>query len=105
MAAGTPFNAWVLRILFIILTVITLGGAALLYLALWWLLPQESLIADRRRGGALETLLALVVIGVSVGVWVAGQLDALAGPGGGSLFLPVMLVVLSAVFFLRQVRG
>jgi hypothetical protein len=90
--------------MFIVLTVGTLGAAALLYVALWWALPQESLIA-RRRASPSRVVAVIVLVVVMVGVWIAQYLGWLQTSGGQELFWPVILLVLSAVFFLRQVRG
>lgn len=102
LAARSPVGAWALRVAFIILTPLSLGLAALIYVALWWLLPQESLIADVG-GGLWRFLLVLVVIGGSVALWLGREADWLAAPDGQSLFFPALFLLFSAIFFIRQI--
>src|SRR4026207_1219314 len=59
LGALLPVNPWVFRVIFVILAVMTLGAFAALYVLLWWLIPQESLVG-RQRGGA--GLLLLVIL-------------------------------------------
>jgi phage shock protein PspC (stress-responsive transcriptional regulator) len=104
LAADLRLNAWLLRLVFIALTIISLGLFALVYLALWWALPQESLIRERR-GGLARWLLALGLMAVMIGAWAGHQTGWLVGASGQALLWPVLLLVLSMVFLLRQVRG
>lgn len=103
LARRLPINAWVFRFIFILLAIATLGGFALLYLALWLAIPQESLGSRRRGGGWL--LLTLILIVMTLAGWVLSITGGLRGPSGQMLYLPGMLLLVSAVFFLRQVRG
>ena len=104
LGTAWPVSPWLLRAVFAIYAIVSLGAGVLLYLALWWALPQESL-ADDRRGTALWSLLALAVIVVMVGAWIGEQTSSLQTDGGTSLYWPLLLVSLSAVFLLRQIRG
>lgn len=99
-----PVNPWVFRVIFVILAVITLGAFAALYLLLWWLIPQESLVG-RQRGGAGLFLVVILLTVVTAVAWVLNMTDSLQGPDGQGLFWPGMLLALSVVFFLKQVRG
>ncbi len=96
-------NPWLLRGAFVLFALGGLGAGVVLYLALWWLMPQESLISDQR-DGVLTFLLVLSVIVLTVGSWVAAQMGRLTGPDGQPLFWPAMLVLLSAIFLLQQLR-
>lgn len=96
-------NPWLLRGGFILFTLVGSGAGVVLYLALWWLMPQESLITDQR-GSALTFLLVLAVILLTVGGWVAARTGNLIGPDGQALFWPAMLVLLSLVFLVQQLR-
>src|ERR1041384_5468885 len=49
LAAVFPINAWVFRAAFMVLSIVTSGAFAALYILLWWFVPQESLVG--RRGG------------------------------------------------------
>ena len=104
LAATLPFSAWVLRGIWVVLTPLTLGLAAAVYVAVWWLLPQESLIRDMR-GGFFRFILVMIVIGGVIAAWVGQQTGDFVGPSGQPLFASVVIVLLSCVFLLRQVRA
>lgn len=97
-------NPWVLRLLWAGLTVASMGFAALAYLALWWVLPQDLPTAPRR-GGFFGLLLTVAVIAVLAVLWVGRDQVWLQAPSGQSLFVAATMVVLSAAFLLRQVRA
>lgn len=104
LAARVPVNAWWFRAAFIILTPLTLGAVAVLYLILWLIIPQ-ALPTQARRGGASSLLLALVLAILTLGGFVLWMGGGLRAPTGADLYWPGLLVALSAVFFLRQLRG
>jgi phage shock protein C len=102
LAANLPLSAWVLRILFIGLIPLTLGIPVLVYAALWWVLPQESLIADI--GGGLFRLLWVVgIVACTVILWLGRDAAWLTAASGASLFIPALFLLYSGVFLLRQV--
>lgn len=101
MAASLPVNAWILRTFFIILAPVSLGVGALAYIALWWLLPMESLISP---GGTrfVNTLIVGLVLIAFFGAWLMSQFAELPS----DLSLPVVVFALiSAVFLIRQLGG
>lgn len=101
IAARLPLNAWVIRAVFIVLTVVTLGAFAVLYLMLWTALPQETL-AGRTAGGTVGLLLTLALMAAVTGGWVA-QLNGLTRTADGTdLYYPLLGLLLSLVFFGRQ---
>jgi len=102
LATALHVNAWLIRLIFVLLTVVSLGAFAPLYLLLWWIVPAES-PTQRRRG--LPVILALVLIVLAIAAWVGRDLGQLTTPSGVNLFWPGVAVVLSAVFFLRQLRA
>jgi phage shock protein PspC (stress-responsive transcriptional regulator) len=104
LGALLPVNPWVFRVAFVILSLVTLGAFAALYVLLWWLIPQESLVG-RQRGGAGLLLLVILLTVVTAVAWVLNVTGNLQGSSGQGLFWPGMLLTLSAVFFLKQVRG
>ncbi len=104
LAALLPVNAWWFRAAFALLTPLTLGAAALLYLALWLAVPQVSL-ARRRRGGAGRLLLAIALTALTFGGWLVWAGGGLRGPAGVDLYWPALLLGVALIFFLRQVRG
>lgn len=103
LAATLRQNAWVMRAVFVILSLLSFGAFALLYLLLWWVVPQESPTARRQRG--LSVVFVLLLAALVIAAWAARDLGYLRSPAGVDLFWPGALVVLSAVFFLRQVRA
>jgi phage shock protein PspC (stress-responsive transcriptional regulator) len=97
-------NPWLIRLAIAAFTLASLGAGILLYLALWWLLPQESLVG-RARGGAFTTFLALLLIVGFAGLWAAHLTGELAGPDGQNIFYPAAVLATGAVFLLRQLRS
>lgn len=104
LAAALHLNAWLVRLIFVILTLLSLGGFAALYVFLWWVAPQESFVAPRRRRQRLSLLFVILFIGLTVAAWVAHDMSALRTPTGVDLFWPAILAFLGLIFFLRQVR-
>lgn len=104
LAVDLRVSAWLLRMLFVLLTVVSLGVGALLYAALWWIMPQESLIRDRS-GSFPRFFMAALVSLLVMGAWTAHIMGGLRSSSGQPMFVPVVLLVISVVFFLRQVRG
>lgn len=104
LARALHVQVWVVRFLFIALTLLTLGAWGLLYLALWLAIPLESPTGRARGSGSLLVLALLLTVATLVG-WIISATGGLRGPAGQPLYLPAMLLVVSAIFFLRQVRG
>lgn len=97
-------NTWWFRAAFVALSIVTLGAFVLLYLALWLAIPQESLVG-RQRGGSGFLLLTIILIAATLAGWVVSLGGGLRTATGESLFWPGILLCVSAIFFLRQVRG
>ena len=104
LAVDFRINAWLLRVTFLIATVVSQGAAALMYLVLWWAMPQETLIGDRKRSG-WRLLFVVAMIVFVTGIWLGHQTGSLAGPSGQNVFAPAILLIVSIVFLLRQVGG
>jgi phage shock protein PspC (stress-responsive transcriptional regulator) len=97
LANATPLNAWIWRIIFIALTLATLGAGAIVYLLLWWMLPLDSPIR-RIYGGALRGLLAVLLsIGLIVGWFMRGRLFP------ADVYLPVAFLILGLVILVKQI--
>jgi phage shock protein PspC (stress-responsive transcriptional regulator) len=103
LAASLRLNAWLVRALFIVLALVSLGAFAVLYLLLWWLVPQESAVLRRGRRG-VPLPLVLLMIALTLLAWAGRDMGYLRLASGVDMFWPGMLLLLSAVFFLRQVR-
>jgi phage shock protein PspC (stress-responsive transcriptional regulator) len=103
LATALHVNSWIVRILFVILTLASLGAFAVLYVLLWWITPLDfPRQTRRRRGVALPFVILLIVL--MVAAWIGRDMGYLRGPTGFDLFWPGALLVLGVVFFLRQVR-
>jgi len=102
LARSTRLNAWLWRILFAALAVASQGVFLVVYLILWWLVPQESL-AVRRRG--LPLILALLIIAAGAALWFVELRGLLPAPAGMSLLWPILLAALALVYFLKQIRS
>jgi phage shock protein C len=104
LGAALRFNPWLLRLIFIVLTVASSGLFALLYLALWWVMPQQSPVYGSR-ASALSTLLMLALIVGFALMWAGRLLDWFPIASGLSLFWPVLLLVMGSVFLLSAHRA
>lgn len=105
LAAALHLNAWLVRLVFVVLTLLSSGGFAVLYLFLWWVAPQESFVAPRRRRRRMSVLLIFLFIALVVAAWVGRDMGYLRTPTGVDLFWPAAAAFLGFVFFLRQVRA
>jgi phage shock protein PspC (stress-responsive transcriptional regulator) len=103
LGAALRLNPWWLRGLFGLLTAVSQGLFAIPYIVLWWIVPQESLVTRRGRGLAVIFVLALLIL--TGAAWVARDQGLLRSPNGDDLFWPGALLLLSAIFFLRQLGG
>lgn len=99
LAASLRINAWILRFLFVILALASVGTFAVAYLILWWLTPQGSPVT-RRRG--LPVILVFVLLALAIALWVLRLQNQLITPYGTDLYLPILAFALALVFFLRQ---
>jgi phage shock protein PspC (stress-responsive transcriptional regulator) len=103
LAASLRLNAWFIRAVFIAGTIGTSGALLALYPALWWTMPQESLV--KRHGGVGSTLGVLLFTGLVIGLWVAERTGTLPNtPTGQTLYLPALATVLGLAYLLRQLR-
>ncbi|MGB1286328.1 MAG: PspC domain-containing protein [Aggregatilineales bacterium] len=99
LARITPFSSTVWRLLFVILTGITGITGLLVYTVCWWLLPADTLL-ERPRSNPLRFLLALVLSIALIAGWVLRADIALEN--GENLYLPLALLGMVALFFLKQ---
>ncbi|MBC8098612.1 MAG: PspC domain-containing protein [Armatimonadetes bacterium] len=104
MGQALRVNPWLLRLIWLAMTLVTTGFAALVYLALWWSLPQR-LPSVTPRGGFGYLLLALVLLVGMGGLWLSRDATWLRAENSQPLFLPVTLLILSAIYLLNQVKA
>lgn len=84
----------------ILLTLVTGGWGALVYLLAWWLLPLD--LPGQRTKRVLPTLLTLSGAVLVIGAYVVR--DNLINAAGINLYAPLMAVLVALVFFLCQLR-
>ncbi len=101
IAALLPINAWLVRLVFVVLTPVTLGGFAVLYAMLWLVVPQASPVR-RGRGGLVWAVVALVLTLAVLGGWYARLSGFTQTPSDADLYYPVLFTVLSVIFLFRQ---
>ena len=104
LGALLPLNAWWFRAVFVVLSIVTLGAFALLYLALWMIVPQQTLVRRQRGGSGVFLLTIVLVLATAIGwlVWAGG---GLRGPAGEHVYWTGLLLVVAGLFFVRQLRG
>jgi len=101
-------NPWWVRALFVILGLFTAGTGALIYLALWFILPAQTL-ADIPNEAEKDERISLpetvVLVGIAVIVMgliiLARNLGILSGTGGDA-FLPLVLIGFGFVLLIKQ---
>ena len=103
LGAALRLNPWWLRGLFGVLTALSQGLFAIPYIVLWWIVPQEPLVTRRGRGLTVIFVLALLIL--TGAAWAARDQGLLRTPDGNDLFWPGALLLLSVIFFLRQLGG
>lgn len=104
LGAILPFSAWTFRVAFIILSIVTLGVFAALYLLLWWIIPQESL-AERRRGGSGRLLFVIILTVALLLLWLGSLSGNLTTTTGQNLLWPIIIAAMGVTLFLKQVRA
>jgi len=99
LGAVTPINVWLWRILWVVLTVVTGGAGAILYVMWWWLLPEQS-FNDIEVGRFLPTIGAIATAGLVIGGWFVR--DSLVSDTGAYLYTPLLLMLTSLVYLSQQ---
>lgn len=98
----TRLSGWLWRLLFVVLTLVTMGGAAGLYLALWWLAPaaMDERTQDKR---PLNIVIIVILALLVIGGWFARS--QLISPIGNQMYPYGIFLLLGLIFFLRQLLG
>lgn len=99
LARVTPINAWIWRIIWLILLFVTGGSSGLLYLMWWWLLPEQS-FNDIEVGRFLPTIGALITFILVIGGWFIRS--DLTSDIGSDLYVPLILLLTALVFLSQQ---
>ncbi len=104
LGAYLGINPWWLRVTFVVLTLLSNGVVALLYLILWWILPPDLTPDVPHSGRDLGMLLVGVAIMLTGAVVLARGMGVLSGPGGADLFWPGVVMIMGAALLLQQLR-
>lgn len=102
-------NSWWVRSLFVILGIFTAGTGVLIYLALWYVLPPESLddippdsVDMKQRATNPETVILIGGVVIVMGlVILARNLGVLSGENGDA-FLPLVVVLFGLTLLVKQ---
>jgi phage shock protein C len=108
LGAYIGVDPWWVRVTFIILGLFTAGTGVLIYLALWYILPPETLAdlpsdsAAPRRVTRPETMIliggAVIVMGLIV---MARNLGILSSENGDA-FLPLVIIMFGLTLLVKQ---
>jgi phage shock protein PspC (stress-responsive transcriptional regulator) len=106
VSAYLGINPWWGRALLAVLTVLSGGVAALLYLILWWTLPPDLTPDEPYAGRDIGALLLVSAVIILTGVIITARgMGVLSGPGGQDIFWPALVMIVGAALLVRQIRG
>lgn len=97
IANTLPLNAWIWRLIFIALTLLTMGVGAIIYLLMWWILPLDSPLRSRE-GGSISGIISILLAIILPGLWFARNALNLTESYWGIAFL-----IVAIVFLLKQI--
>lgn len=97
LANTTPLNAWLWRILFIVLTIASMGAAAAAYILLWWVWPLDSPIRRSTGGGLVGFLVFLLGVALIVAWFLRGRF------GLTENYWIFAALLLTGIFLLKQI--
>ena len=80
LAAALHINAWLVRLVFVVLSLLSLGAFAVLYLLLWWVVPQESYVGTRRRRRRIAVFFLLILTAFVGVAWAGRDLGFMRAP-------------------------
>lgn len=101
-------NAWWIRALFVMLTLVTFGAGFLLYLLLWLILPQQSLVdialSDDKRRTRPETLILIGAGVILTGIFVLALNLGVFRDVNLEVLLPFGIILFGFILFAQQLR-
>lgn len=105
LGAYVGVNAWWVRALFVVLGVFTAGTGVLIYLALWYLLPAQTLrdssFEDERVANP-ETVILIGGIVIAMGLVVLARTLGLLAGEQGDAFLPLVIILFGLTLLVKQ---
>jgi phage shock protein C len=109
LGAYVGVDPWWVRATFVILGAFTAGTGVLIYLALWFILPPQTLadLPDPRGGGRapLSSPETVIVIGgavIGMGMIVLARNLGVLSSEQGDAFLPLVIIVFGLVLLIKQ---
>ena len=111
IAALIGISAWWVRAAFAALGAFTLGTGALVYLALWFLIPPQRLASlptgrdhVQMRALHVETVILIGVAVIAIGMLVLARNLGVLITSEGDIFAPVVVIAFGLVFLVKQLR-
>jgi phage shock protein PspC (stress-responsive transcriptional regulator) len=107
LGAYIGVEPWWVRAAFVVLGLFTAGTGVLIYLALWYILPPQTLadISDEAGRAAVPSPETVILIGAAVIgmglVVLARNLGVLSGDNGDA-FLPLVVILFGVMLFVKQ---
>lgn len=101
-------DPWWVRALFVALGLFTAGTGALIYLALWFILPVQTLAdipASADKVGRVSQPETVVLVGMGViamGVIILARNLGILSGAGGDAFLPLVVIGFGFVLLVKQ---
>lgn len=109
LGAYIGVDPWWVRAAFVVLGVFTAGTGLLIYLALWFILPPQTLadLPDPRRSGRapLSSPETVIVIGgavIGMGMIVLARNLGVLSSEQGDAFLPLVIIMFGLVLLIKQ---
>jgi phage shock protein PspC (stress-responsive transcriptional regulator) len=109
LGTSIGISAWWVRAAFVILILFTAGTGALIYVALWFMIPPESL-ADiptdmtriTKRSARPEAMIVIGVGAITMGLIVLARNVGLLSSGNGDAFLPLAVMFFGLTLLVKQ---
>ncbi len=108
LGAYVGVSPWWVRALFVVLGLFTAGTGALIYLALWFILPAQTLAdipADAEKDERVSLPETVVLVGIAViimGLIILARNLGILSSTGGDAFLPLVVIGFGFVLLIKQ---
>ncbi len=109
LGAFIGVDPWWVRAAFVVLGVFTAGTGVLIYLALWFILPPQTLadLPDPRSGGRApraspETVIVIGAAVIGMGMVVLARNLGMLSSDQGDAFLPLVIIIFGFVLLVKQ---
>lgn len=109
LGAYIGVDPWWVRVALVVLGVFTAGIGVLIYLALWFILPPQTLadLPDARSGGRTlppspETVIVIGGAVIGMGMIVLARNLGVLSSEQGDAFLPLVIIVFGLLLLIKQ---